>query len=186
MQSNPRELKILNLISTGTTATQRQVADAAGLSLGLVNAVVRRLVKTGHLKIQNLNAKRVQYILTPKGIAEKTRQSYDYVHRTVAAFNTCLDRVTAVVEAEVASGHRRFVVIGRGDVASLVDVALRLRGADGVVFERRTDDAGLENQKDLRILDCREPSGSSIGISILSELLASRAHSPNIQTMESI
>ena len=172
-----REIKILNLLATDGASNQRQVADAAGFSLGLVNNVLRRLAKTGHIKIQNLNARRVRYILTPKGIAEKARQSYAYVHRTVAAFNTCLDRISAVVDAEIEAGQRRFLILGEGDVANLVEVALKLRAGDGVTFEHRANDTGLDKLQSIRVLDCREPSGSSIGISILTELLETRVHS---------
>jgi DNA-binding MarR family transcriptional regulator len=175
--TSERELKILHLLAANDSANQRQVADAAGFSLGLVNNVLRRLAKTGHIKIQNLNARRVRYILTPKGIAEKARQSYAYVHRTVAAFNTCLDRIAAVVDGEVEAGRRRFIVLGEGDVANLVEVALKLRAADGVVYERRTDSAGVSDNKDVRVLDCREPDGTTLGISILTELLETRVPS---------
>ncbi|MBV9080771.1 MAG: winged helix-turn-helix transcriptional regulator [Elusimicrobia bacterium] len=172
-----RELKILELLSDGDASTQREVADASGFSLGLVNAVVRRLVKTGHLKIQNLTAKRVRYILTPKGIAEKTRQSCSYVQRTVKTLNTCLDRIGQIIGGEIRQGRRRFVVVGEGDIVNLVMVALELRAPLGIHFERRADLKQAPLDETTCVLDCREPGdGGAVGISVLNELLtASRS-----------
>jgi predicted ArsR family transcriptional regulator len=165
-----RELKILELLSSGDAATQREVANAVGVSLGLVNAVLRRLAKTGHLKIQNLNAKKVRYILTRKGIAEKSRRSYDYVKRTLHTYNTCLERIRQLIDNETRRGRDRFLVVGDGDIAELVVVALQLKAANGVSFERRRSADG-EPSSDVCILNCGEPAVSDIGISVLGELL---------------
>ena len=169
--TDDREFRILELLSSGQAATQRQVANASGLSLGFVNAVVRRLARTGHLKIHNLTAKKFRYMLTPKGIAEKSRRSYDYVKRTLRTYNTCLERIGQLIAEQAQAGRKRFVVVGEGDLAELVVVALQLRVAAGIRFERRTRLNGAAVGADACVLNCGEPRAADIGISVLSELL---------------
>ena len=55
---------------------QRDLARIVGLSLGMTNAILKRLVK----KVNNRN---IQYIVSPKGINEITRRSYRYFKRTI-------------------------------------------------------------------------------------------------------
>lgn len=172
--ANDRELKILELLSNGSAPTQREVADAVGVSLGLVNAVVRRMAKTGHLKIQSLSAKKVRYILTPKGIAEKSRRSFDYLKRTLRTYNTCLERIGQLVDEQAQAGQRRFIVVGEGDLAELVVVALQLKASSGVTFDRRTglEDTVRPGTGDACVLNCGEPGASDIGISVLDRFFS--------------
>ena len=53
-------------------ATQRQIASTTGLSLGLVNATVKDLVRRGLIKVRQIPRRRLLYYLTPRGFAEKS------------------------------------------------------------------------------------------------------------------
>ena len=166
-----REVQILELLASGNAATQREVANASGFSLGFVNAVVRRLVRTGHLKVQSLTAKKVRYLLTPKGLSEKSRRSYNYLKRTVRTYNTCLERIGGLIESQVQKGLKDFVVVGEGDIAELVVVALQLKATSGLTFQRRPSLEKSENVGGACVLNCAEPGAGDIGISVLNEVL---------------
>ncbi len=73
-----RELKIIEEISREKNLTQRKISHKLGLSLGMTNLVLKRLANKGYIKVKGLNRRKVQYILTPKGFAEKTKKSYRY------------------------------------------------------------------------------------------------------------
>lgn len=74
-----KEITILNEISQNERLTQRQLAESTGFSLGTVNLLLKKMVKTGLVKIERLNKKTIQYILTPKGMLEKTEKTYQYI-----------------------------------------------------------------------------------------------------------
>ncbi len=63
--------------------SQREIAENMGISLGKTNYCVKSLVKKGHIKAKNFydtnNKKAYMYILTPRGIEEKTRLMYRYL-----------------------------------------------------------------------------------------------------------
>jgi DNA-binding MarR family transcriptional regulator len=80
---NENELKIIEEISREKGLTQRDLSKKTNLSLGAVNIILKRLVGRGALKTKNLNPKKIEYIITPKGFAEKAKKSYNYFLKTV-------------------------------------------------------------------------------------------------------
>ena len=66
--------------------SQREIARRSGLSVGMINAVLKKLVHIGYVKTSNLNRRSIQYLLTPQGFAEKARKSYRYILKTVEQY----------------------------------------------------------------------------------------------------
>ena len=69
-----RDLAILSAIDEGRSLSQRALADRLGVALGLTNLLLKRLAKKGYIKIVEFPTKpaarkRLQYLLTPQGIA---------------------------------------------------------------------------------------------------------------------
>ena len=65
-------LAVLETMEQSSEATQRQIASQTGISLGLVNAIVKDLGKRGMIKIRQVPRRRLLYYLTPQGFAEKS------------------------------------------------------------------------------------------------------------------
>ena len=79
-----KELEILSYIhSQKDTVPQRDLARVVGLSLGMTNAILKRLMEKGWLMIKKVNNRNIQYIVNPKGIEQITRRSYRYFKRTI-------------------------------------------------------------------------------------------------------
>ncbi len=72
-----REPKIIEEISQDKNSTQRKISHKLGLSLGMTNIILKRLDSKGYIKVKGLNRRKVQYILTLKGFAEKTKNATD-------------------------------------------------------------------------------------------------------------
>src|SRR5512135_2723290 len=75
-----RSLQILGELSGNDALTQRDLSKRLGIALGLVNSYIRNLAKKGYITIKAIPPKRYAYYLTPKGLAEKTRLTYDLLH----------------------------------------------------------------------------------------------------------
>lgn len=84
MQSEPttKEFSILSYIEQNSDATQRELSEHVGVSLGMINILLKRLVKKGLVKIERLQPNSVKYFLTPQGIASKLERTYGYIVRT--------------------------------------------------------------------------------------------------------
>ena len=67
---NEREFELINIIGKRLGSNQRDLSQQMNLSLGQTNMLIRRLASKGFIRISQLNKRKVQYLLTPKGISE--------------------------------------------------------------------------------------------------------------------
>ena len=84
MNKNDEFLNILRNIANNPGSSQRSLAKNIGLSLGKLNYCLRALKQKGLVKAKNFknnkNKKNYLYILTPKGITEKTRLTVNFMN----------------------------------------------------------------------------------------------------------
>lgn len=82
--------RLLKLIESNPNFTQRQMAEAMGISLGKFNYCLKELVKKGVVKIERFkssdNKAAYMYILTPHGIEEKTKITVNFLKRKMIEY----------------------------------------------------------------------------------------------------
>jgi DNA-binding MarR family transcriptional regulator len=76
-----RTLKILQEFDAKDPPSQRYLSNKLNISLGLVNAFIKRLTQKGYFKLTTIPRNRVKYILTPKGVLEKSPMCRSRKHR---------------------------------------------------------------------------------------------------------
>lgn len=106
-------------------ATQRELAKTLGVSLGLANAFVKRVVKKGYFKVTTIPGKRVRYLLTPTGFVEKSRLTVQYLHYSLNFYRRVHGILKDTMAHLRARGIRRVAVIGTGELAELTCLFLR-------------------------------------------------------------
>ena len=83
MKDKEDHFKILRIINKNPNSSQRMLADEVDVSLGKLNYCLKALKEKGFIKIKNFkkNPKKLNYIyvLTPKGIAEKTKLTVNFM-----------------------------------------------------------------------------------------------------------
>jgi DNA-binding MarR family transcriptional regulator len=114
-----RTLNILNEISQDNTTSQRAMSDKLNISLGLVNSFIKRLANRGYFKITTIPRNRVRYILTPKGAAEKTRLTYEYLKFSFAFFKDARNKILLIFQKMVEQKVRKVVFYGAGELAEI-------------------------------------------------------------------
>ena len=67
------DLDLLTAVERGEVVTQQMLKHELGVSVGLINALIKRAVKKGLVKVREAPYKRYVYYLTPHGFAEKGR-----------------------------------------------------------------------------------------------------------------
>ena len=84
--------KVIKLIEQNPEISQRQLASELGISLGKTNYCVRALMDKGLVKARNFknsnNKLAYTYILTPKGLQEKTIITRRFLQRKIAEYET--------------------------------------------------------------------------------------------------
>ena len=99
--------------------SQRDLADAVGVSTGSAHYLINALVERGFVKMANFSAsddkRRYAYILTPKGIAEKAAITGKFLARKLEEYET-LKREISELESEVNT-PREFASKSKGGKA---------------------------------------------------------------------
>lgn len=113
------EYNILEEISRDETISQRDLAERLNLSVGLVNAFIKRLIAKGYFKVTTIPRNRVRYLFTPKGIAEKSRLSLEYLRYSVTFYRHIKESLTEVFRQMKAADGRRVVIWGGGEISEL-------------------------------------------------------------------
>ena len=93
----------MRLISEEPEMSSRQVADAVGISNGSAYYVLTALVERGLVKLENFKKNpqkgRYSYLLTPKGISEKSILTQNFIKRKRKEYED-LKKETEAMEEE--------------------------------------------------------------------------------------
>ena len=120
-----RTLKILEEIDKENAPSQRELAKELNISLGLVNSFIKRLVKKGYFKINNIPKNRVRYILTPKGVAEKTQLTYQYIQYSYQFYREARKKLSNLFNDLESQGVRRIILYGANDFSEIAYLSIQ-------------------------------------------------------------
>ena len=91
MKNNQDYLNVLRKIQRKPKSSQRELAKELGFSLGKLNYCLKALQEKGLVKIDSFkkNPKKINYlyILTPQGIAEKTKLTINFMKRKMEEYD---------------------------------------------------------------------------------------------------
>ncbi len=120
-----RTLKILEAIDRPDSPSQRDIAQSLDVSLGLVNSFIRRLTKKGYFKITHLPKNRMRYILTPTGMAEKTRLTYAYLQHSYRFYRDVRQKTRQLFQSLDERGYNKIAFFGVGDLSEIAYLSLQ-------------------------------------------------------------
>jgi DNA-binding MarR family transcriptional regulator len=130
-----RIYKILEEIAEGDSVTQRGLSQKLGIALGLTNLYIKRLIKKGYIMVKTMPRNRIIYNLTPKGIAEKSRLTLEYMKYSFNYYREFRENIRKVFQLASKQGVKKLVFYGAGEVGELAYLTLQENGLDlvGVV-----------------------------------------------------
>lgn len=152
-----RELGIIEEIRRDKNLTQRKISHKLGLSLGMTNLILKRLVNKGYVKIKGLDKRKVQYILTPKGFAEKTKKSYRYFLKTVHSFKEMKEKIQKLISMEYGKGKTHFIILGDGELADIVELSLKSLNKSDLTYRRASGPEEINSNKAVILLAESKP-----------------------------
>ncbi len=90
MDDNQDHFNVLRKINKQPKSTQRELAESVGFSLGKLNYCLKALKVKGLIKMENFgkNPNKIDYmyVLTPRGIAEKTKLTINFMKRKIKEY----------------------------------------------------------------------------------------------------
>ncbi|NDR56617.1 MarR family EPS-associated transcriptional regulator [Aliiruegeria sabulilitoris] len=118
--------RILHLLQSNPEMSQRDLAAAAGISIGKVHYVLNAFVEKGLVKIGNFTAandkRRYTYILTRKGLSEKAALTGQFFRRKLTEYEA--------LKAEIEVLRLEMDKLGDSSLVELKDAAGRDHGSD--------------------------------------------------------
>ncbi len=121
------EYEVLSHLQENELTTQRKISMRTGLSLGAVNLLLKKMARKGLVKIEKLNARTMRYILTPKGMQEKSHLAYSYIrhsYQQILRINSALEAILAAQAEE--TDNTPIILCGPADeIREILTQALR-------------------------------------------------------------
>jgi FlaA1/EpsC-like NDP-sugar epimerase len=123
MASESNELTItlglLTAIESDSMITQRKLSLELGIALGLTNTYLKRCVRKGWIKINQVPMRRYAYYLTPHGFNEKVRLTGDFLSTSLRFFRRARREASELFGDHKKRGLTRIVLVGAGDLAEV-------------------------------------------------------------------
>jgi DNA-binding MarR family transcriptional regulator len=119
-----RHLRLLEAVAADSRVTQRGLATKLGIALGLTNIYLKRLARKGYIKCVNVQSNRLSYLITPRGIAEKARLTYEFIDYSLHLYGEVRQHLRGMLHECAASG-RRVAIFGRGEAAEIAYLSLK-------------------------------------------------------------
>jgi len=128
--STYRDMHLLNEVTQTPHATQRELSKRIGIALGLTNLMLRRLAKKGFIKVSGTKRSRINYLITPQGILEKSRLTYEFIQYSLQLYS----RVRLFLREQLArvanEGHRRILLCGTSELAEIAFLTIHEMGLE--------------------------------------------------------
>jgi len=135
-----RTYRILEEISEDKSLTQRKLSKKLGIALGLTNLYLKRLIKKGYIMVDTMPRNRIIYNLTPNGITEKSKLTYEYMKHSFNFYKDLRLRLNKVFLAIEKDEAKKVVFYGAGEIAEIAYLSLQGTKLDlvGVVDDFKT------------------------------------------------
>ncbi len=151
------QLDLLVSLESGKVVTQGSISRRLGVSIGMINALLKRAVHKGYVKVTSAPYKRYAYYLTPQGFSEKSRLVAEYLEVSLSFFRQAREEYAELLERAQRSGFRRLVLVGSGELAEIACLAAREAEIEFVAVIDRTTNRerifGVHVVRDIAELD---------------------------------
>jgi len=131
-------LRLMGEIDRLENHSQRELSKQLNLSLGLVNAFLKRLVSKGYFKVKTMPRNRVKYFLTPEGLARKSKLTAEFLHYSINFYRDIKSLLLNKFSEMEVKDVRAVLFCGAGEVAELAYLYLQLSRIKlvGIIDER--------------------------------------------------
>jgi EPS-associated MarR family transcriptional regulator len=100
MLTDETRYKLLRMLEANPRASQRDLAQALGISVGKVNYCLNALIERGWLKARNFknnkNKRAYMYYVTPRGFEEKARVTMRFFRQRLAEYESLSAEIEAL------------------------------------------------------------------------------------------
>ena len=142
MNNDIATLKVISdTLENEPMASERVLAQNAGMSIGLMNAVLKRFVERGWIMLTNVNMRKLCYAITPQGISELRERSQSFARRTFEIANKYNDTLCKLVAQARQNNKTKFILYGQSYIKFMLVYACQ---SQDFPFEEKTAGAAID------------------------------------------
>lgn len=120
-----RELEILRHVEETPVLNNRMAAGKLKCSVKLAHSLLSKMVEKGLLSVKKYHSRRWDYFLTPAGIAEKARLTYEFLDFSMQFYHEARKRSSQLCRELAESGHKDVAIAGTGELAEIVYLGIK-------------------------------------------------------------
>lgn len=116
----PQEYDLLNEIAQDSMVTQANLAKHLGIAVGSVNWYIKRLIKRGYVKVSHLDRTRLQYDLTPEGMAVFTERAMQYAKDSLKIYKSFRQNAKTIITELQENGVSKVYLDGDDEIMDIL------------------------------------------------------------------
>jgi DNA-binding MarR family transcriptional regulator len=124
-QAEIKALRLMEALEEDQSQSQRDLANRLGISLGLVNTLLKRFSKRGYFRVRTTPKGRLKYLLTPRGVAEKSILTYRYIHYSLSLYRELQNKFRPIFLNLEFEGKERIILFGKGELAEIASSVMK-------------------------------------------------------------
>jgi hypothetical protein len=119
------ELEILKHVEKTPQLNNRMAAAKLGCSVKLAHDLLGKMVNRGLLHVSKIHSRRWDYFLTPKGIAQKARLTYEFVEFSMQFYHEARKQSSQVCRDICEAGYQTVAFLGTGELAEIAYLGIK-------------------------------------------------------------
>ena len=112
-------LRILDHVEETPRVTNRSMAEKLNVSVKLAHELLGKLVRKGLLHVKKRHSRRWDYFLTPSGLAEKARLTYEFLEFSFRFYREARAKSAALLAELWKAGVKKVAFLGTGELAEI-------------------------------------------------------------------
>ena len=148
-----RDLKVLEAIEEDPSISQRDLSNRLGVALGITNALIKTLVKKGHIKLKGKNNRSLSYHLTHSGVLHKGKLAMQWTLNTVGEYRRLRTLIAERLKIVAVDGIKRVAIYGTNEVAEIAVVVAPEAGLEVIGIADIDSDQAFVAGKKVKELD---------------------------------
>lgn len=127
MKKKNSELHFLTSLEEGKEVTQKSISSHISVSIGFVNALIKKFLKKGIIKVQQAPYKRYVYYLTPDGFSEKSKLVLEYVTDSLSLFRSLRKELNIIF---TYNKKTKFILYGMSEISEIAILSANEVGSE--------------------------------------------------------
>jgi len=115
-----KEFMILDLIEKNKNITQREISQAIGVAVSMVNNYLVEYEEKGLIKRNYISTKTVEYFITKNGLERRKLLNIWYLKSSHMVYSSAKDNIISFINQIIEKGFKNILFYGAGEVAEIM------------------------------------------------------------------